>query len=115
MQHSPLIGARAARASAPTYLASYVFPVLLVVFEVYRVGYWMASQGVDFSGFGEIGHESSLMLAVFAIQLVAESVFLAAAWVVRQSGIEHRFTTVFLGLCSSLLVLAFDYGLRIAF
>ena len=115
MQHSPHIDSRAAQRSAPTYLASYIFPVLLLAFEVYRVGYWMASRGIEFSHFGESSRGPSLMLAMFAVQLLAEGVFLAAAWVARQSDLQHRFTTVFLGLFGSLLILAFDYGLSIAF
>lgn len=115
MQHSHHIDSRAPQSPASTYLASYLFPALLVVFEVYRVGHWLASHGIEFSDFGRSRRESSLMFAMFAVQLVAEGVFLAAAWVARQSDLQHRFTTVFLGLFSSLLVLAFDYGLRIAF
>ncbi|HVW53589.1 MAG TPA: hypothetical protein VHC91_24810 [Trinickia sp.] len=101
--------------AAPTYLGSYVFPVLLLFFVVYRVGHWMAAHGVDFAGFGERGFQYPLMLAVFAVQLVAEGVFLAIAWVSRQADLERRFTTLSLGLVSSLLILAFDYGLQIAF
>jgi hypothetical protein len=103
------------RTISPTYLASYLFPLLLVAYEVYRVGYWMASHGIDFSEFGDGGWGFRLMLAVFAVQVVAEGVFLAAAWISRQSDLEQRFTTLSLGVFSSLLVLAFDFGLQIAF
>lgn len=115
MQQTHHVDRTIAPQGAPTYLGSYVFPVLLLVFEVYRVGHWMAAHGVDFAGFGERSFEYPLMLAMFAVQLVAEGVFLAIAWVSRQSDLERRFTTLSLGLVSSLLVLAFDYGLQIAF
>jgi hypothetical protein len=99
----------------PTYLASYLFPLLLVAYEVYRVGFWLASHGIDFTDFGDEGWAFPLMLAVFAVQVVAEGIFLAVAWIGRQPDLDQRFTTLSLGLFSSLLVLAFDFGLQIAF
>lgn len=102
-------------ATAPTYVVSYVFPLLLVVYEVYRVGYWIALHGVDFSNFKQMGYEFLLMLALFAVQVVAESAFLAIAWLSGRPDLEHRLTNLALGVFGSLLVLAFDYGLQIAF
>ena len=115
MQHCDGVDRGMPRTVTPTYLASYLFPLLLVAYEVYRVGYWMASHGIDFSQFGEDGWAFALMLALFAVQVVAEGVFLAVAWATRQPDLEQRFTTLSLGLFSSLLVLAFDFGLQIAF
>lgn len=115
MQHTHRIHPPWRHAAVPTYLGSYVFPVLFVVYEVYRVGYWIAQHGVEFAAFGEADHGSTLMLALFAVQLVAEGVFLATAWLARQPNLDRRFTNLTLGLVCSLLVLAFDYGLQIAF
>lgn len=115
MQHCDRADQALPRTIAPTYLASYLFPLLLLAYEVYRVGFWMASHGVDFAEFGNDSRAFTLMLAVFAVQVVAEGVFLAVAWISRQSDLEQRFTTLSLGLFSSLLVLAFDFGLQIAF
>jgi hypothetical protein len=101
--------------AAATYLGSYVFPLLFVVYEVYRVGYWIALHGVDFDGFGRTGYESKLMLAIFAAQLLAEGAFLAAAWLTRQPELMRRLTNLSFGLLCSLFVLGFDYLLQIAF
>lgn len=102
-------------ATKPTYVASYVFPLLFVVYEVYRVGYWIAMHGVDFSNFNSMGYEYLLMLAMFAVQVVAEGAFLAAAWLGRHPDLEHRLTNLAMGLVCSLIVLGFDYGLQVAF
>lgn len=102
-------------ATAPTYVASYLFPLLFVVYEFYRVGYWIALHGVDFSNFNQMGYEFLLMLAMFAVQVLAECAFLAIAWFGRHPDLEHRLTNLALGIFCSLLVLAFDYGLQIAF
>jgi hypothetical protein len=115
MQHCHRADGAWPRTMMPTYLASYLFPLLLALDEVYRVGYWMASHGVDFTAFGETGLAFPLMLALFAVQVVAEGVFLAIAWAARQADLAQRFTTLLLGLMSSLLVIAFDFGLQIAF
>lgn len=103
------------RASVPTYGASYLFPLLLVVCEVYRVGCWIALNGADFTGFRQTRHEYALMLGMFAVQTVAEAAFLGIAWMSRHAGLEHRLTDVAFSLVCSFLVLAFDYGLQIAF
>lgn len=102
-------------ATTPTYVASYLFPLIFVVYEVYRVGYWIAMYGVDFSNFKQMGYEYLLMLAMFAVQVVAEAGFLAIAWLNRHPDLEHRLTNLSLGLFCSLVVLAFDYGLQVAF
>jgi len=101
--------------AAPTYFGSYVFPLLFVAYEVYRVGYWIALRGIDFDGFGRAGYESALMLAIFAVQLLAEGLFLAAAWLTRQPNLKRRLTNLSFGLSCSLFVLGFDYLLRTAF
>ena len=116
MQHCDRAHNRALpRTISPTSRATYLFPLLLVAYEVYRVGYWLASHGIDFSQFGDGAWGFPLMVAVFAVQVVAEGLFLAVAWISRQPDLEQRFTTLSLGVFSSLLVLAFDFGLQIAF
>jgi hypothetical protein len=115
MQHCDRLDRTAPRTIAPTYLATYLFPLLLVAYEVYRVGFWMASHGIDFTEFGHDDGAFALMLAFFAVQVVAEGVFLAVAWLSRQPDLAQRCTTLSLGLLSSLLALAFDFGLQIAF
>lgn len=115
MQHCDRVDRAAPRTNAPTYLASYLFPLLLVACEVYHVGFWMASHGIDFTEYGNDGWALALMLVLFAVQVVAEGVFLAVAWMSRQPHLEQRCTTLALGLLSSLLVLAFDFGLQLAF
>lgn len=115
MQHCDRLDRAAARTIAPTYLATYLFPLLLVAYEVYRVGSWMASHGIDFTEFGHDDWTFALMLALFAVQVVAESACLAVAWISRQPDLAQRCTTLSLGILSSVLALAFDFGLQIAF
>ena len=102
-------------ATAQTYIASYVFPLLFVIYEVYRVGYWIARYGMDFTNFKHMGYEYLLMLAMFGVQFVVEALFLAIAWLSRHADFRHRLTNLALGLFCSFVVLAFDYLLQVAF
>lgn len=99
-------------ATRPTDVVSYLFPALFVIYEVYRVSYWIAQHGLNFSGFKEMGYEFTLMLAVFLIQLAVEIVFLVLAWVRQHLDVEHRLANPAFGLVCSIVVLAFDYGLQ---
>ena len=96
-------------ATVPTYFASYLFPALIVLYEIYRVGYWVAEHGMNFAFFSQTGYEYTLLLAVFALQVVVEVVFLAIAWMGRHPDLRHRLTNLTLGLACSAAVLAFDY------
>lgn len=102
-------------ATIPTYIVSYVFPVLFVLYEIYRVGAWIAMQGFHFAAFKEMGYEYLLMLTVFAIQLAVQAAFLAWTWLGRHPDLEHRLGNLTLGLLVSAGVLAFDYALQVAF
>jgi hypothetical protein len=62
-----------------------------------------------------MGYEYLLMIAMFAVQVVAEAAFLAVAWLGRHPDLEHRLTNLAMGLLCSLIVLGFDYGLQTAF
>lgn len=101
-------------ATAPTYVASYAFPLLFLLYEFYRVGYWIAVHGMDFTNFRQMGYEYLLMLAVFAVQIVVEAIFLGIAWVRHQADLGHRVANLSLGLLCTFAVLAFDYLLQVA-
>jgi hypothetical protein len=46
MPHFPL---ELRHATMPTYVASYLFPFLLFVYETHRVGRWIFDYGMNFS------------------------------------------------------------------
>lgn len=102
-------------ATKPTYVASYFFPILFVIYEVYRVGSWIIAFGPNFANFKQMGYEYTLMLAVFSVQVVVEAFFLIVALLYRHADFEHRLTNLALGLLCSFAVLAFDYWLQFAF
>ena len=52
-------------ATMPTYVASYLFPLLLLAYEAWRVGSWVAVNGFNFMNFKSMGYEFALMIAVF--------------------------------------------------
>ena len=62
-------------ATIPTRLVSYSFPVLLALYELYRVGQWITQHGFMFGGFDEMGYEYALMLAAFSLQIAALAAF----------------------------------------
>ncbi|RKP45975.1 hypothetical protein [Trinickia fusca] len=115
MQHIHRLHPEWRHATAPTYIASYIFPLLLLAYEVYRLGSWIALQGTDFKNYSQTGYEFTMMLATFIVQVAAEGVFLAIAWVGRDPDLEQRLANVSLGVLCSFLVLAFDYLLQVAF
>lgn len=96
-------------ATVPTYVVSYLFTALIVIYEIYRVGYWVSQHGMNFVAFGQTGYEYALMLAVFAVQVVVDVLFLALVWSTRHPDFEHRLTNLALGLACSAAVLAYDY------
>lgn len=103
----------ARHATVPTYVASYLFPVTLFVYEIYRIGYWVVNFGLNLSVFREMGYEFVLTLAVFAVQVAVEVTYVISAWVSRYPDLEHRLPNVMLGLACSAAILAFDYALQV--
>ncbi|KVT41357.1 hypothetical protein WK53_19735 [Burkholderia ubonensis] len=100
-------------ATVPTYVASYIFPAILFVYEIYRIGYWIINFGLNVSIFREMGYEFILMLGVFGVQIAAEVTYVVSAWLSRHPDLEHRLPNVILGLASSAAILAFDYALQV--
>ena len=80
MQLAPNFHLYFRHATFPTYVASYFFPILLAVYEVYRIAYWVVNYGLNLSVFKEMGYEFTLMLVLFETQIVIESCFLFLAW-----------------------------------
>ncbi len=101
-------------ASVPTYVASYAFPILLLAYEVFRVGRWIAEFGMNFSNFRFMGYEFLLMLVFVALQVILEGVFLIGAWISRNHDFEHRVGNLMAGLGCSLVVIGFDLALQYA-
>jgi hypothetical protein len=85
---------------------------LLLVYEMWRVGSWVAVNGFNFANFSSMGYEFALMLAVFAIQVILEVAFLAAAWLTKHRDFEHRVGNLLLGVFASVVVLGFDVALQ---
>ncbi|WP_230953183.1 hypothetical protein [Burkholderia stagnalis] len=102
-------------ATMPTYFVSYVFPLLLVVYETYRIAYWVGRHGWNFAQLSQAGYEFTLMLIVFALQVMLDGVLFMAAWVSRHPDVEHRHANMMFGIVCSALVIAFDVALRAAF
>jgi histidinol phosphatase-like enzyme len=96
-------------ATVPTYVISYFFPVLLVIYELYRVGYWINQHGLHFGTFNQGGFEYLLMLTLLAMQAVVAVVFVAFVWSIHHPDFGHRLTNLALGLALSCAVLVFDY------
>jgi hypothetical protein len=99
-------------ASVPTYVASYLFPILLLAYEVHRVGRWIFDYGMHFANFRFMGYEFLLMLVFVALQVVFEGVFLMGAWMSRDHDFEHRVANVLAGLGCSLVIICFDLALQ---
>ncbi|MEM5371243.1 hypothetical protein V4C53_35145 [Paraburkholderia azotifigens] len=96
-------------ATVPTYVVSYLFPAMIVIYEIYRVGYWISQHGINFVASNQTGYEYALMLAMFTVQVVVDVLFLVFVWSTRHPDFEHRLTNLALGFVSSGAVLAFDY------
>jgi hypothetical protein len=96
-------------ATAPTYVVSYLFPALIAIYEIYRVGYWVSHHGMNFVTFGQAGYEYVLMLGMLAVQIFFNVVFMTFVWSRHHPDFEHRLTNLALGLACSVAVLAYDY------
>jgi len=101
-------------ATMPTYVFSYLFPLVLLVYELWRVGSWVAVRGFNFADFSSMGYEFALMLAVFLMQIVVEIAFMAAAMLTKHHDVAHRAGNLLLGLFCSMVVLGFDLALQYA-
>jgi hypothetical protein len=101
-------------ATVPTYVASYLFPVLLLAYELYRVGHWIFDNGMNFANFRYMGYEFLLMLTFVGLQIVVEIVFLAVAGITRRPDFAHRVANVLAGIGCSLVVIGFDLALQYA-
>jgi len=112
MQLAPHLHPHVRHATMPTYVASYAFPLLLALYEVYRIAYWIVSFGPNLLVFKEMGYEFLLMLVLFAMQILVESAFLLFASVTGHPDFQHRIPNVVLGLLLSSAVLACDFALQ---
>lgn len=112
MQIAPNFHPHFRHATLSTYVASYIFPILLAVYEVYRIAYWLVNYGLNLSVFKEMGYEFTLMLVLFATQIVVESCFLFLAWAGGHSDLGRRVPNIALGLLLSATVLACDFALQ---
>ncbi|MPW18111.1 hypothetical protein GCT13_14480 [Paraburkholderia sp. CNPSo 3157] len=101
-------------ATMPTYVASYLFPLLLFAYEVHRVGRWIFDNGLHFSNYRFMGYEYLLMLVFVALQIIVEAVFLLAARLERHHDFEHRIANVLAGAGCSAGILIFDLALQYA-
>ncbi|CAH2802768.1 MAG: hypothetical protein CBARDMAM_4580 [uncultured Caballeronia sp.] len=101
-------------ATLPTYVFSYLFPLMLLAYELWRVGSWGAVRGFKFTDFSSMGYEFALMLAVFAMQIIVEIAFMAAAMLTKHHDVAHRAANLLLGVFYSAVVLGFDLALQYA-
>lgn len=102
-------------ATVPTYVTSYLLPILLLAYEAHRVGRWIYDNGMNFANFKYMGYEFLLMLTFVGLQIFVEVVFLACAGITRHPDFEHRVANVLAGLGCSLVVIGFDLALQHAF
>lgn len=115
MEHTHHFHLELRHATKPTYVVSYLFPLMFVMYEAYRVSYWIVLYGMRFADYKQMGYDYLLMLVMFGVQIVVEAVFFAIAWLSRRTDLGHRLTNLTVGLFCSLVVLAFDYLLQVAF
>ena len=101
-------------ATMPTYVISYVFPILLLLYEIHRVGRWIYDYGMHFSNFRFMGYEFLLMLVFVGIQDVVATLFLIGASIARHHDFEHRVSNLLTGLSCSMVVIALDLALQYA-
>jgi hypothetical protein len=103
-------------ATAPTYIVSYLFPALLFVYELLRVGQWIRDHGMQFAAYKQMGYEYLLMLLFVGLQIVVEAIFLLGAAMRKDHrDFEHRVPNVVLGIGCSIALLAIDLAIQLAF
>ena len=98
--------------TVPTYVASYLFPFLLFVYEAHRVGRWIFDYGMNFSNYKFMGYEYLLMLVFVALQIIVELAFLLGARMGRRHDLDHRIANVLAGVGCSIGILVFDLALQ---
>ncbi len=101
-------------ATVPTYVVSYLFPILLLLYEIHRVGRWIYDYGMHFSNFRYMGYEFLLMLVFVGVQAVVGVIFLLGASIGGHHDFEHRVSNLLTGLSCSMVVIAFDLALQYA-
>lgn len=101
-------------ATAPTYVVSYLFPILLLLYEINRVGNWIYDYGLHFSNFRFMGYEFLLMLVFVGVQIIVAAVFLIGVSIGRHHDFEHRVSNLLAGLSFSMVLIAFDLALQYA-
>ena len=101
-------------ATLPTYFVSFVFPLLLAGYEVYRIGHWVVQHGWHFAQLPQAGYEFTPMLIVFALQVILDGLFFITAWAGKRPDVAHRLANLTLGVLCSVLVIAFDIALQVA-
>ncbi|MEM5329840.1 hypothetical protein VSR34_25045 [Paraburkholderia sp. JHI2823] len=101
-------------ATVPTYVISYLFPILLLLYEIHRVGRWIYDYGLHFSNFRFMGYEFLLMLAFVGVQTIVAAIFLIGASIGRHHDFEHRVSNLLAGLSCSIVVIAFDLAMQYA-
>lgn len=101
-------------ATVPTYVVSYLFPILLLLNEIHRVGRWIYDYGMHFSNFRYMGYEFLLMLVFVGGQAIVAVVFLIGASISRHHDFEHRVSNLLAGLSFSMVLIAFDLALQYA-
>ncbi|RZF30457.1 hypothetical protein EVC45_08235 [Paraburkholderia sp. UYCP14C] len=97
-------------ATIPTYVASYLFPFLLFVYETHRVRRWIFDYGPNFSNHKFMGYEYLLMVVFVALQITVEVAFLLGAWLERHHDLDHRISNVLEGVGCSIGILVFDFA-----
>jgi hypothetical protein len=101
-------------ATMPTYVASYLFPFLLLVYETHRIGRWIFDYGMNFSNYKFMGYEYLLMLVFVALQIIVGAAFLLGAWLGRHHDLDHQIASVLAGVGCSIGILFFDFVLQYA-
>lgn len=99
-------------ATMPTYVASYLFPFLLFVYETHRVDRWVFDYGMNLSNYKFMGYEYLLMLVFVALQIIIEVAFLLGAWLGRHHDLDHRIANALAGVGWSIGILVFDFALQ---
>ncbi|WP_028219004.1 hypothetical protein [Paraburkholderia oxyphila] len=99
-------------ATVPTYLVSYGFPLLLSLYEIFRLVDWVSRRGFSLYGFNQMGYDFTIMLAFFALQIITQSIFLISTVAGSRPDVGHRVANLGMGLLCSAAVLMFDLLLQ---
>src|SRR5260370_35468876 len=97
-------------ATMPTYVASYLFPFLLFVYETHRVGRWILDYGMNFSNYKFMGYE--YLLVFVALQIIVEGAFPLGIWVGRHNDLSHPITKLQAGSGDTIGTPVFSFALQ---